>query len=87
MNVNTTYRSAAPEIMDDFNMEGEILRDALDKIAGINRFLGGNKATLDGIKILIKNKPKADSIRIVDIGCGNGDMLRTLAGYACYKMG
>jgi 2-polyprenyl-3-methyl-5-hydroxy-6-metoxy-1,4-benzoquinol methylase len=82
MSINTTYRSEAPEIMDDFDMEGEILKDALDKIAGINRFLGGNKATLDGIKILIKNKPKADSIRIVDIGCGNGDMLRSLADYA-----
>jgi 2-polyprenyl-3-methyl-5-hydroxy-6-metoxy-1,4-benzoquinol methylase len=81
MSLNTKHRSSAPEIMDDFNMEGEILRDALDKIAGINRFLGGNKAILDGIKLLIKNKPKATAIRIIDIGCGNGDMLRAIADY------
>ncbi|WP_316845679.1 methyltransferase domain-containing protein [Pedobacter psychrodurus] len=82
MSVDTTYRSTAPEIMDDFAMEGEILRDALDKIASINQLLGGNKVTLDGIKSLIDSKPKQEVIRITDIGCGNGDMLRTLADYA-----
>jgi 2-polyprenyl-3-methyl-5-hydroxy-6-metoxy-1,4-benzoquinol methylase len=85
MAIDTTYRSTAPEIMDDFAMEGEILRDALDKIASINQLLGGNKVTLDGIKTLINSKPKDEVIRITDIGCGNGDMLRTLADYAKNK--
>lgn len=80
--ISTTHRSDAPELMDDFNMEGEVLRDALDKIASINQLLGGNKVTLDGVKSLIKSKPKQDIIRITDIGCGSGDMLRTLATYA-----
>ncbi|TCD10202.1 methyltransferase domain-containing protein [Pedobacter frigidisoli] len=82
MPVNTKFRSNAPELMDDFQMEGEILRDALDKIASINQLLGGNKVTLDGVKTLIWGKPKDEIIRITDIGCGNGDMLRTLADYA-----
>jgi 2-polyprenyl-3-methyl-5-hydroxy-6-metoxy-1,4-benzoquinol methylase len=80
--VDTTYRSTAPEIMDNFQMKGEILRDALDKIASINQLLGGNKVTLAGIKELLKGKPKSTPVRILDIGCGNGDMLRTLADYA-----
>ena len=82
MTVDTTYRSTASEIMDDFHMEGEILRDALDKIASINQILGGNKVTLQGVKWLIKEQPKSAVIRITDIGCGNGDMLRALANYA-----
>lgn len=82
MSINTKFRSTAPELMDDFEMKGEILRDALDKIASINKLLGGNKVTLDGIKTLLKNKPKTQLLRITDIGCGNGDMLRTLADYA-----
>lgn len=82
MFVDTTQRSTAPEMMDNFEMEGEILRDALDKIASINQLLGGNKVTLDGIKILLAKQPKAKVVRIADIGCGNGDMLRALAGYA-----
>ena len=79
--IDTTHRSDAPEIMDDFAMEGEILRDALDKIASINRLLGGNKVTLDGVKKLIATKPADYVFRITDIGCGNGDMLRALADY------
>ena len=81
MVINTKYRSNEPEIMDDFMMEGEVLREALDKIAKINQLLGGNKLTLQGVKELIAKIPKPAEITIVDVGCGNGDMLRTLADY------
>lgn len=81
MLINTKYRTDEPETMDDFNMEGEILREALDKIAKINQLLGGNQLTLRGVQELIKNISKTTTIRIVDVGCGNGDMLRTLADY------
>ena len=81
MFISTKNRSSAPEIMDDFAMEGEILRDALDKIAKINQLLGGNQLTLRGVQDLIATIPKQAEISIIDIGCGNGDMLRTLADY------
>jgi 2-polyprenyl-3-methyl-5-hydroxy-6-metoxy-1,4-benzoquinol methylase len=61
----------------DFS-SGDELRDALDKIAKINQLLGGNKLTLLGVKELIADNPKTAEITIVDVGCGNGDMLRTL---------
>jgi ubiquinone/menaquinone biosynthesis C-methylase UbiE len=80
--INTKYRTDEPEIMDDFEMEGLILQNALDKIASINRLLGGNKVTLDGVIKLIKSNPKQEKITIIDVGCGNGDMLRYLADYA-----
>lgn len=79
--INTKYRTQEAEVMDDFNMEGEILKDALDKIAKINQWLGGNQLTLQGVKSLLKNKDATQEITLVDIGCGNGDMLRTLAEY------
>ena len=82
MFINTNQRTNASEIMDDFAMEGEILRDALDKIAKINQFLGGNKLTLQGVKNLISKEDINRQLIIIDIGCGNGDMLRTLADYA-----
>jgi SAM-dependent methyltransferase len=78
MFINTKYRTDSPEIMDDFTMEGDVLREALDKIASINRLLGGNNITLQGIEELLKSIPKSKVITIVDIGCGNGDMLRVL---------
>ncbi|SMC93920.1 methyltransferase domain-containing protein [Pedobacter africanus] len=80
--IDTTNRSEAAETMDDFSMEGEILKDALDKIAGINQLLGGNNITLNGLKQLINKHKIEREISILDVGCGNGDMLRFLADYA-----
>lgn len=80
--IDTTYRTDDPEIMDDFAMEGQNLCDALDKIAKINRLLGGNRITLNGVKKLIKKTPDSKTITIIDLGCGNGDMLRMLADFA-----
>ena len=81
MGINTKYRTDKAEIMDDFSMQGEILREALDKIAQINQLLGGNLLTLRGVQHLLASIPKSATIKIVDVGCGNGDMLRTLADF------
>ena len=51
------------------------------KIAKINQFLGGNKISLLGLYDLIVSIPKSQQITIVDVGCGNGDMLRALANF------
>lgn len=81
MDIDTTYRTQETEIMDDFFLEGKELQEALDKIASINRLLGGNKLTLHGLKTLLKKSDATKTITIADIGCGNGDMLRMLANY------
>lgn len=81
MSININYRTQETEIMDDFLLEGEELRDALDKIAAINKLLGGNKLTLAGVKYLLKKNDLSGPITIADVGCGNGDMLRMLADY------
>lgn len=79
--IQTKYRTEEAEIMDDFALEGEILRDALDKIASINQLLGGNALTLKGVEKLLKSTASEKEIVIVDVGCGNGDMLRSLADF------
>ncbi|CAL1519732.1 methyltransferase domain-containing protein [Chitinophaga sp. MM2321] len=83
--IDTTHRSLAPEIMDDFAMEGSLLQKALDRIAKINRLLGGNKITIQGVEALLQQLPADREVVIADIGCGNGDMLRTLAAYGRKK--
>lgn len=81
MNIDTTFRSKDIEIMDDLDMSGELLINSLDQLANINKWLGGNKITLDGIKTLLKTQPKDKTFRIVDLGCGHGDILRKVAIY------
>lgn len=67
--------------MDDLDMSGDALISSLDQLAIINKWLGGNKVTLDGLKVLLRNQPKEQPISIVDLGCGNGDMLRKVADF------
>ena len=83
--VNTTYRSNAVELMDDFSVGGDLLRDTLDKLDNINKWLGGNQVTLNGIKKIIKGHPKDKPISILDLGCGSGDMLRRVAAFGIKK--
>ena len=83
--VNTSYRSSATEIMDDFTLEGKLFRDTLDKLETINRLLGGNVVTLDGVKKLIQDQPKEKPITIIDLGCGHGDILRDVAKFGRKK--
>lgn len=81
MFINTQHRTTDSEIMDDFELKGDALRVALDKIVQINQFLGGNRLTLRGVEKLLKKESSLSSIKIVDVGCGNGDMLRKLADF------
>lgn len=81
MFINTKHRSNKTEIMDDFDMKGELLRDTLDKLGSINKWLGGNRVTLDAVKQLLKNQPKNKTYTIIDLGCGHGDILRLIADF------
>lgn len=67
--------------MDDFSMKGELLRDTLDKLGSINKWLGGNRITLNGIAQLLKGQAKDRTYTIVDLGCGHGDILRLVADF------
>lgn len=75
--INTEKRSLQSEIMDDFDLKGAELRRTLQDLENINSWLGGNTITKAGINKL--NISKAEPIKIVDIGCGNGAMLRELS--------
>ena len=81
MALDTTYRTDLEESMDDFSMDNDGLVTALDDIARINQLLGGNSVTLNGVKTLIKDLPKDQTITIMDFGCGSGDMLRMLSKF------
>lgn len=65
--------------MDDFEMEGETLRSSLDQIALVNQWLGGNRVTLKGLEALLENTSVTAPLKILDLGCGNGDLLRVVA--------
>ncbi len=73
-------RSDATEIMDDWNEGGPAMDQTLHELDNVNRFLGGNAVSTNGLQKLLKDRPKDSSTyTIADLGCGSGDMLRRMA--------
>lgn len=87
--ISTKRRTDKEELMDNFSIGGDLLRDTLDKLEKINRWLGGNLMTVKTLKKVLKNHPKEKELTIADIGCGHGDILRDVAKFGRkngYKM-
>ncbi|MFS4456960.1 methyltransferase domain-containing protein [Maribacter sp. 2304DJ31-5] len=76
--VDLSKRSGQKELMDDFGGTPEAFQEVLVDISRVNRVLGGNRITLNAVFKLITENPKK-SYTILDVGCGEGTMLRTLA--------
>ncbi|PRX47327.1 methyltransferase domain-containing protein [Salegentibacter salegens] len=79
MSIDTSKRTNAVEIMDDFNLQGKELDKTLRDLDNINKWLGGNKITLQGVKSIVLKQPKTNEVHIADVGCGNGAVLREIA--------
>ncbi|MGB5357906.1 MAG: methyltransferase domain-containing protein [Eudoraea sp.] len=71
-------RSCAVELMDTIEVDHQTLKDVFNDINKANFFLGGNSITLNGVTQLIDDHPK-NNYTIVDMGCGDGTILRKLA--------
>jgi 2-polyprenyl-3-methyl-5-hydroxy-6-metoxy-1,4-benzoquinol methylase len=72
-------RSDAIEVMDDLNSSGEVINQTLVELEVINKWLGGNAVTLNGLHLLLSSSTKITRLKITDLGCGGGDMLKLLA--------
>ena len=71
--------------MDDLDMQGSELEKTLLDLDKVNKWLGGNKITLEGVQRLLKNKSFDRSIKIIDVGCGNGSILKQVAQWGRMK--
>jgi 2-polyprenyl-3-methyl-5-hydroxy-6-metoxy-1,4-benzoquinol methylase len=74
-------RTYKKELIDDFHSDGQELRQTLRELKTINRLLGGNHVTTQGIKKLMKGREKSKVV-IADVGCGGGDMIRVMDNWA-----
>ena len=72
-------RSNQAEIMDDLEGRGPDWYQALRELRIINKFLGGNGVTLEGLNQLLKNRKERGPVTLADLGCGGGDMLVEMA--------
>ena len=64
--------------MDDLTASGQIIDVTLHELEVINKLLGGNYVTLNGLRKLMKHVRKDQPVTIADVGCGSGDILRLI---------
>lgn len=83
--VNLSERSTEEEIMDDLTSSGPVINQTLSELETINTLLGGNYVTLNGIDRLINDKVMTGTLRIADLGCGGGDILRLISNWLSRK--
>ena len=83
MLIDLSERSNQPELMDDFRGGRKNLQIVFNDINRVNTILGGSSITVNAVADLIMANPQ-ESYTIVDMGCGDGHMLREVAKY-CNK--
>ena len=76
---NSKYRSSEEEIMDDFQLQGSPLKTTLQDLDKVNKYLGGNEITLEGVEKIMKSSCFEQPLQILDVGCGNGSVLKGVA--------
>ena len=88
---NLSYRSNEKELIDDLELNNDDLRQNLEELALINKYLGGNQVTVSGLTKLLSDSTISMAgneklkITIADLGCGGGDMLMVMADWARKK--
>lgn len=65
---NRTYEE---ELMDDLAASGPVISQTLKELETINKWLGGNFVTIDGIVKLIRRR-NPEKLVIADLGCSGG---------------
>jgi SAM-dependent methyltransferase len=71
--------------MDDLLCSGKIVDQTLTELDTINKWLGGNEVTIQGVDQLLKNRASNNVISIADLGCGSGKMLKLINQWAYRK--
>ncbi len=67
--------------MDDPNVDEATLKAALAEVTRVNKYLGGQQVTLEGLRYFF-DRFSQKSYTILDVGCGDGAMLRSIANFA-----
>jgi 2-polyprenyl-3-methyl-5-hydroxy-6-metoxy-1,4-benzoquinol methylase len=71
-------RSSKQELMDDFSQGGESLREALRHLRRLNRIFAAAGPALYGVERLWREAGCPDSLQLLDIGAGSGDINQRL---------
>ena len=82
MALDFAQRSGEPELMDSGQIDYPEFEACLRDLARVNAWTLAYRPTLTWFSRLVERSSPAQGFRVLDVGCGYGDMLRRIAGWA-----
>ncbi len=83
--INLSARSYKKELLDNEQIPFADIRQNMKELNTVNRYLGGHKITISGIKKLMPEPTGGKPVTICEIGCGGGDNLHAIEKYCLKK--
>ena len=80
--MDLTHRSTLPEIMDEPSTSAEDYARCLHDLAAVNRITFTHRPTLAWLARATRDLPPGTAVSILDIACGEGDLLRAVHRWA-----
>jgi 2-polyprenyl-3-methyl-5-hydroxy-6-metoxy-1,4-benzoquinol methylase len=77
-----SQRTLLPEKMDQPGVPVHEIHQALRELETINKLLGGYNVIFNALNKVVKRN---ESVTIMDLGCGGGDLLRAIARWSVRK--
>lgn len=80
--MNLAQRSDLPEVMDDPATPPAVYARCLHDLATVNRVTFTHRPTLRWLDRATRDLPADTAVSILDVACGEGDLLRAIHGWA-----
>jgi len=75
-------RSDADEVMDDPGLDTAVYRRCLHELAAVNRLTLTHRPVLAWLHRATREWPRGSAVSILDVACGEGDLLRSIRKWA-----
>lgn len=80
--IDLSQRRDVAEVMDDPDLPAEIYRRCLTDLAAVNRWTLTHRATLRWLARASRTLSPGAELRVLDVACGDGDLLRAIHRWA-----
>ena len=81
--IDLRSRAAGPEILDGEDVGAQTFTRVMDDLASVSRLMLAYGPTIGFLHRATRALPRGSSVRILDVGCGEGDLLRRIRRWAC----
>jgi 2-polyprenyl-3-methyl-5-hydroxy-6-metoxy-1,4-benzoquinol methylase len=83
--IDLSVRADLPELMDADDLDVTEYDRCLGDLAAVNRVTFTHRATLQFLMLATRTLSAGETLHVLDLGCGHGDLLRAIARWAAKK--